>query len=124
LTALEEKGRFEIHFLLCLGLVIVPTPVDFFPYLCLLPGTRWIRTKLSGETLDPSVIFGAAMRKIQNQLVDRTLEFWQTRTSLTLTREDAREMVENITGFFRILREWEVADQPAATARETTKGKL
>ncbi len=64
------------------------------------------------------------MRKIQNQLIDRTLEFWQTRTSHTLTREDAREMVENITGFFRILREWEVADQPAATVRETTKGEL
>jgi hypothetical protein len=64
------------------------------------------------------------MRKIQNQLIDRTLEFWQTRTSHTLTREDAREMVENITGFFRILREWEVADQPVATHRETITEKL
>jgi hypothetical protein len=64
------------------------------------------------------------MRKIQNQLIDRTLEFWQTRTSQRLTREDAREMVENITGFFRILREWEVADQPAATHREKTKAEL
>jgi len=64
------------------------------------------------------------MRKIQNQLIDRTLEFWQTRTSHTLTREDAREIVENITGFFRILREWEVAEQPAATHRDTIKEKL
>lgn len=64
------------------------------------------------------------MQKIQDQLIDRTLEFWQTRTSHTLTREDAREMVENITGFFRILREWDVADQAAATHRETTKEEL
>jgi hypothetical protein len=64
------------------------------------------------------------MRKIQNQFIDRTREFWQTRTSDTLTREDAREMVENITGFFRILREWEVADQPAATHREMTREEL
>jgi hypothetical protein len=64
------------------------------------------------------------MRKIQNQLIDRTLEFWQTRTSYTLTREDAREMVENITGVFRILREWEVADQSTATHGETTKEEL
>ena len=64
------------------------------------------------------------MRKIQNQLIDRTLEFWQTRTSHTLTREDAREMVENITGFFRILREWEVADEPAATQRNESKMRM
>jgi len=55
------------------------------------------------------------MRKIQNQLIDRTLEFWQARSSQTLTREDAREIIENVSGFFQILQKWEVADQPTAT---------
>jgi len=55
------------------------------------------------------------MRKIQNQLIDRTLEFWQARSSQTLTREDAREIIENVTGFFRILQTWEVADPPTGT---------
>ena len=59
------------------------------------------------------------MRKIQKQLIDRTLEFWQSRNSHTLTREDAREIIENVTGFFRILQQWEVADQSTATDKDS-----
>jgi hypothetical protein len=51
------------------------------------------------------------MRKTQKQLIDQTLEFWQARSPQTLTREDAREIIENVTGFFRILQEWEAADR-------------
>ena len=51
------------------------------------------------------------MRKIQNQLIDRTLEFWQARSSQTLTREDARDIIENVTGFFRVLLKWDAADE-------------
>jgi len=51
------------------------------------------------------------MRKIQNQLIDRTLEFWQARFSQTLTREDARDIIENVTGFFRVLLKWDAADE-------------
>jgi hypothetical protein len=51
------------------------------------------------------------MGKTQKQLIDQTLEFWQARSPQTLTREDAREIIENVTGFFRILQEWEAADR-------------
>jgi hypothetical protein len=64
------------------------------------------------------------MRKIQNQLIDRTLEFWQPRSSQTLTREDAREIIENVTGFFRVLQKWQVADQPAAAHQDTPHGEI
>ena len=37
----------------------------------------------------------------------RTVDFWQTRTSRNLTEEDAREMAENMSGFFRLLAEWD-----------------
>jgi hypothetical protein len=38
-----------------------------------------------------------------NQL---SLDFWQSRTSRKLTEEDAREMTANVSGFFRLLAEW------------------
>ncbi len=46
------------------------------------------------------------MRETKRQFIDRTLEVWQPRTSRALTREDARQIAENVTGFFRILLEW------------------
>jgi len=37
-------------------------------------------------------------------LVDLTLEVWQPLYERQLSREDARQMAENLTGFFRPLR--------------------
>ena len=37
----------------------------------------------------------------------RTCDFWQPRASRQLTDEDAREMAENLSGFFRLLDEWD-----------------
>jgi hypothetical protein len=38
---------------------------------------------------------------------ERTLDFWQPRNSRKLTEEDAREMAANVSGFFRLLAEWD-----------------
>jgi hypothetical protein len=46
------------------------------------------------------------MRMTKHELTDHTLAVWQSRTSHRLTNEDAREITENITGFFAILAEW------------------
>lgn len=46
------------------------------------------------------------MRETRPNLVDDTLAVWQRRSRRQLSREDAREIVENITGFFTILAEW------------------
>jgi hypothetical protein len=43
--------------------------------------------------------------------VDETLAVWQQRTTRQLTREDGRQIIENMVGFFRILREWDDADR-------------
>lgn len=40
--------------------------------------------------------------------IEETLQFWQQRTSRPLTHEDARQMVENVTGFFTTLQRWSV----------------
>jgi hypothetical protein len=63
------------------------------------------------------------MRRVQKQLIDQTLEFWQARSSKTLTREDARQMIENVTGFFQLLQEWQLADQLSASYEKHTARK-
>ena len=45
-------------------------------------------------------------RAVDEAFLDRTIALFQARTDRTLTREDARETIENVTGFFRILGEW------------------
>jgi len=47
------------------------------------------------------------LRESDPDLLDRTLEVFQPRTSRRLTREDAREISHNLTGFFRVLMEWD-----------------
>jgi hypothetical protein len=45
--------------------------------------------------------------------VEATRHFWETRLEKELAREDARQIVENITGFFRLLAQWD-ATTPGA----------
>ena len=47
------------------------------------------------------------MATIDPTFLDKTVAFWQPRTARKLTREDARQMIENISGFFRVLAEWD-----------------
>ena len=46
------------------------------------------------------------MKNREQQSQDPTLALWQRRTSRALSHEDCREMSQNISGFFKILREW------------------
>ena len=47
-----------------------------------------------------------------DNLINRTIETWQPRLDRDLSREDARQIVENATGFFSILAEWAQAELP------------
>ena len=49
-------------------------------------------------------------------LIDQTIAIWQPRTKRKLTREDGREIIENMTGFFRILQEWDRIDRTKKSA--------
>ena len=55
-----------------------------------------------------------------DNLIDRTIETWQSRHDRDLSREDARQIVENVTGFFSILAEWSRAEL-AEPANDTGK---
>ncbi len=49
--------------------------------------------------------------------IDQTIGIWQKRTERKLTREDGREIIENITGFFTILQDWERKERTAGDAK-------
>lgn len=46
-------------------------------------------------------------RNSDKELIEQTITFWQPRSARELTREDARQMIENVTGFFQVLAEWD-----------------
>jgi hypothetical protein len=48
----------------------------------------------------------------------RTLELWSRRSQRPLTEEDAREIAENMTGFFRVLLEWKAKKRTPDVDRE------
>jgi hypothetical protein len=41
-----------------------------------------------------------------DKLIDQTREVWSPRFGRDLSREDARQIAENVTGFFSLLAEW------------------
>jgi hypothetical protein len=75
--------------------------------------------RTSGERQAVSV--PPSRRVIDEAFLDRTIELFQARTDRTLTREDAREMIENVTGFFRILGEWNRAEQELRSSESSGK---
>lgn len=46
------------------------------------------------------------MRMTKQQLTEHTIAVWRPRLGRRLSSEDAREITENITGFFTVLTEW------------------
>lgn len=55
-----------------------------------------------------------------DNLIDRTCEVWKPRFGRDLSREEARQVVQNVTGFFTILTEWSRTGIPSP-ANDTTK---
>lgn len=49
-------------------------------------------------------------------LLDATLTIWQTRARRDLSREDARQIVENVVGFFDVLARWRATETNADRA--------
>ena len=49
-----------------------------------------------------------------DNLIDQTLTLWKPRLGRDLSREDAREIAENVIGFFTVLAEWSRVERLAA----------
>lgn len=56
-------------------------------------------------------------RRFTDSLVEDARRVFQKRTDRTLTSEDARQILENLIGFFSILHEW---DRAAAVDASTS----
>jgi hypothetical protein len=66
----------------------------------------------------PTIPTSAAASSANSSLLDETIATWQPRASRPLTREDARQIIENMTGFFNVLRDWDRAERAAAAESE------
>lgn len=53
----------------------------------------------------------AGSSAVPESFLEATIEFWQPSAGRDLTHEDAREIVENMTGFFTVLRQWRDAER-------------
>lgn len=53
-------------------------------------------------------------------LIHQTIRVWEPRLGRPLTEEDARRILENIVGFFRVLHGWD--GRPAASASDRKNG--
>ena len=53
------------------------------------------------------------------KLIDSTMRLWQQRMRRDISREDARQIIEQVTGFFDVLKEWE-RDSSAANDNRAT----
>jgi hypothetical protein len=60
--------------------------------------------KVGGLALGP---IGMKLEKRSLDLTERTIEFWSRYTGESITTEDAREIIENMTGFFKTLQQWD-----------------
>jgi hypothetical protein len=58
-----------------------------------------------------------------DNLIDQTIALWQTRLRRDLSREDARQIVENVTGFFSVLAEWSRVEMPVPANDNTAPPK-
>lgn len=54
----------------------------------------------------------------KEQLIDEALAVFQPRTSRNLTREDGREIVDNLVSFFHVLQDWEKSKTPESTSKQ------
>jgi len=57
-----------------------------------------------------------------DNLIDRTIGLWQPRSQGDFSCEDARQTIENVTGFFLTLHEWSRAEISRAGNHKTRIG--
>jgi hypothetical protein len=58
--------------------------------------------------------------KKQFDIIGDTVMFWQTKTGVNVSEEEARAIIENIAGFFELLHEWD-SKEAEGTSMEKKK---
>jgi hypothetical protein len=63
----------------------------------------------------------AANDNLNDDQIEQTREVWQPRVARDLSRDEAKQITANVTGFFSILTEWARAELPVS-ANDNTNG--
>jgi hypothetical protein len=58
------------------------------------------------------------MTPANDKLIERTRRLWHSRLGRDVSCEDARQIAENVTGFFEVLAEWSNTERRAANDNE------
>jgi len=45
---------------------------------------------------------------VDNDFIQETIDFWEKKTGKKFSREDARQMIENVSGYFNTLHRWDI----------------
>ena len=61
---------------------------------------------------------GSRIGGFSDEFILETIQVWQPRSQLRLDIEDARQIIENIVGFFNLLSKWECSKREAAHRTE------
>lgn len=59
-------------------------------------------------------VFGETFKRSERQSDQSNHHLWRSRCRRDLSRENARQIAENVTGFFAVLAEWSNAERRAA----------
>ena len=54
---------------------------------------------------------------MDKQFLQETIDLWQPHYKEKLTEEDAREIIQNLTGFFKLLNEWDKEQRKIETGK-------
>ena len=77
-------------------------------------------TRGTGRRRADREVFGEAFEPANDNLIEQTRRLWRSRLGRDVSCEDARQIAENVTGFFSILAEWSGAEIPSP-ANDTGK---
>ena len=59
------------------------------------------------------------MAQYSPELIEQTISIFEKRTGRAISEEDARQTVENISGFFRVVQEWAEAEDKEEPANSS-----
>jgi len=56
---------------------------------------------------------------VDKDFIQETIDFWEKKTGKKFTREDARQMIENVSGYFNTLHRWDMREKEKEKKRPT-----
>ena len=65
------------------------------------------------QPIKPDIFIPQTRDEGRPELIQDTIRFWEGRLGSQVSPEEAREMIENVVGYFSLLSEWESSESNA-----------